>query len=115
MDRKGTGSPVLDRSQARNTLNSHIVLKIKLNENGHAKRFNTQVVAGGHCQKFERHCGEVYAPVVTFVICLRILNISFTMGWFVKQVDVMAAFLNGDIDRELYITWFEASSATVKL
>lgn len=45
----------------------------------------------------------MYAPVANFMLCLITLIISFVSSWHMKHVDVSAAFLNGDIDRELHV------------
>lgn len=53
LEKKKTWSPVMDKSQVRNTLYSHIGLKIKRNEAGQPKKFKACVVADGHKQVFE--------------------------------------------------------------
>lgn len=45
-----------------------------------------------------RHCEKIYAPGVDFTVNLLDLIICSIMGWYFRQADVNAAFLNGDID-----------------
>lgn len=85
-------------------LPSHIILKIKRNENGLPERFKARVVAGGHLQVMGRDCEDVYAPVVDYSMVLLTLAISLQMNWVQDHVDVKSAFLNGDIDRDIYVS-----------
>lgn len=106
LQKKRTWSPVLNPTKSGasiEALTSHIVLKIKRNQDGHAKKFKARIVSGGHRQVYERDYDTFYAPVVSFVNFLLIIIIAFALGWFMRHVDVITAFPNGDIDRELYI------------
>lgn len=100
---KKTWSRVLNNHKTTDKLSSHIVLKIKRDEKGRVKKFKARLVAGGHRQVFQRDYDTVYAPVVSFILCILTLILAFSFGWLCKHVDVTAAFLNGDIDRELFI------------
>lgn len=84
-------------------LSSYIMQKIKQNQEGHAKKFKARVVARGNRRVFEGNYDSVYAPVVSFGNFLLTVIVSFKLGWFMWHVDVTAAFLNCDIDREFYI------------
>lgn len=100
---KGTWTEVVNPSENIKTLPSHLVLKIKRNKHGQAKKFKARVVAGGNRQKYMEDYEKIYAPVVDFAICLLVLLICFVMQWFTRHVDVKASFLNGNIDRILHI------------
>lgn len=47
----------------------------------------------------------MYAPVVSFILCILTLIIALVSDWSIKHGDVIAAFLNGDIDRDLYVQY----------
>lgn len=80
-----------------------MVLKIKRDEEGRVKKFKSRVVAGGNRQVFNRDYNNVYAPVINFIIWLLTMLIAFNQNWSVMHVDVKAAFLNGEIDRDIYV------------
>lgn len=83
----------------------HIILKIKCSKHGQPKGFKARFVGGGHKKVFKRDYNKTYAPVVDFATCLMILIIAFFLDWDKRQVDVKAAFLNGDIDRLLHVRY----------
>lgn len=85
-------------------LPSFVKLKIKRDEEGYPVKFKARVVAGENFQIFGKDFDSVYAPVIDFSIVLLMLCIAISLGWFTKHTDVKAAFLNGDIDRETYIS-----------
>jgi len=93
-----------DMLKDNRALPSHVILKIKRNENGLAERFKARVVAGGHLQIKGTDCDNVYAPVVDYALVLLTLAIAFHMKWAQAHVDVKSAFLNGDIDTEVFVS-----------
>jgi hypothetical protein len=46
---------------------------------------------------------ETFAPVARYTSIWMIISFATSMGWRVHQMDVNATFLNGDIDKEVYI------------
>lgn len=83
---------------------SHVVLRLKRNEKGNAETFKARVVAGGHLQVKGMDYDAVYAPVINFSLVLSTLAIAVQYDWSLYQVDVKAAFLNGDIDKVTYVS-----------
>ncbi len=81
-------------------LPSHVILKVKRDENGAATRFKARVVVGGHKQQRDIDFDDIYAPVVEFSSIRLFLIVAFKNNWKWEHVDVTAAFLNGDIDRD---------------
>ena len=73
------------------------------NESGLSIRFKERVVAGGNLQIPGRDFDALYAPVFSFptVFLLQILALLFK--WFTKHIDFTTAFLNGDMDRTVYV------------
>ena len=84
-------------------LPTHVVLKIKRDEMGNPEKFKARVVAGGNFQIQGKDYDSVYAPVVDFTMVLTVLCIIVHYDWYKYQVDIKAAFLNGDIDRETFV------------
>lgn len=96
-------APIIEKTQVKDVLNSQIVLKLKQNEARQSNKFKACVFTWGYKQLFERDYGELYAPVISSMICLLTLIIGLTLGWPFQHVYVTAAFLNGDFDLERYI------------
>ena len=46
----------------------------------------------------------VYAPVVDTTLVSVELAMAMQRGWATRQVDVKAALLNGDINREVFVS-----------
>ena len=92
------------KSLNKKALPTHIILKIKRNEYGLPMKFKARLVAGGNLQVMGRDVDNVYAPVVDYSIILLILAISHQLGWMKSHVYVTSAFLNGEIDREVYVS-----------
>lgn len=84
-------------------LPSPIALKTKRNKHGQAKKLKDRVVAGGNRQVYQRNYENIYAPVIAFWICLLNIIFAFLFGWFLRHVDVKATFMNGKIDRAIYL------------
>ena len=108
LESKGTWSKVskeIAKKEAKSkVLPTHVVLKVKRDENGLATRFKARIVAGGHLQVIGKDVEGVYAPVVDYSIALLTLAIAKQLNWKTSHLDVKTAFLNGDIDRETYVS-----------
>ena len=107
LEEKGTWQ-VVSKSAAKGKsggkiLPTHVVLRIKRDSDGNPSRFKARIVAGGNLQTIGRDVDSVYAPVVDYTVTLLTLALSHQMNWVASHVDVKAAFLNGEIDRETYV------------
>lgn len=67
------------------------------------KSLKLEPLPGGYQQIFQRDYKAVHAPVANFTFCLTTFIMFFVSGWEMKHVDVTAAVLTGDVDRELYV------------
>lgn len=101
---ESTESPVIySIGPTHRPLPAHAILKFKRNQERNVSRLKARVAAGSSLQREDMDFGAVYAPVVdstdTFLTTLFCLSNS----WSVHHVDVKAAFLNGDIDRDVFV------------
>ena len=62
-----------------------------------------QQVARGFSQKFGVDFGETYSPVANMSSIRIILSIAAIKGWKTHTMDVVAAYLNSDMDYEVYM------------
>jgi len=79
------------------------VFKNKLDKHGVIVRNKARLVAKGYNQEEGINYGETYAPVARLE-AVRLLLAYASMNRFkLHQMDVKSAFLNGNIDEEVYV------------
>ncbi len=76
---------------------------IKRNELGEIDEVKCRLVAGGHRQVSGRDYDEIFAPTAQHASFRILLSIAAQEKLDVDQTDVKAAFLNGEIDGEVYV------------
>nr|GEZ35358.1 copia protein [Tanacetum cinerariifolium] len=90
-------------------LSSNAILKNKRDARGIVCRNKARLVAQGHRQEEGIDYNEVFAPVARVEAIRLFLAFASYMGFMVYQMDVKSAFLNGEIQEEVY-SQFEMSS-----
>lgn len=75
------------------------IYKIKIKSNGEVERYK---VIRGFTQKYGINYIETFSPVVRFTSIRAILAIAAADNMSVKQFDVKTAFLNSDLEDEVY-------------
>jgi transposase InsO family protein len=79
------------------------VYKTKYNENGTLDKYKARLVAKGFAQKHGIDYTETFAPVVRFSSIRALLAIGAYYDLEIHQMDVKTAFLNGDLDHDIYM------------
>ena len=79
------------------------VLKFKHDSRGRVERFKGRLVAKGYSQKFGIDFEETFAPVVRFSSIRTLLAFAINNNMTVHQMDVVTAFLNGELQEEIYM------------
>lgn len=75
----------------------------KLDDNGKTGRFKARLVAKGYSQVPGIDYVDTFAPVAKFSTFRTLLTVSASLDMEMVQMDVSTAFLNGNIDEELFI------------
>src|SRR5699024_7881895 len=84
-------------------ISSKWVYNIKWKPEGPIDRFKARLVARGFTQMFGVDFWDTFAPTVMATSIRTFLTVCKIKGLLVHQVDVKTAFLNGDIDGEIYV------------
>ncbi|KAI3510533.1 hypothetical protein L1887_17599 [Cichorium endivia] len=80
------------------------VFKLKKDPDGRVLKHKARLVAKGYVQKPGIDFDEVFAPVARIETVRILLALAGNNGWLVHHLDVKSAFLNGDLEEEVYVT-----------
>jgi len=104
--RKNKTWRLTDRPASRRVLKGNWVYKVKneVDKNGNnTTRLKTRLCFMGNRQFKGLDFNETFAPVAKFTTIRCILAMTAANGWKLHQMDVKTAFLNGDLDEEVYM------------
>ena len=87
----------------RQAIGSKWVFKMKRDSQGHVERFKARIVAKGYAQVEGIDYFETFAPVAKISSIRTLLALANIKEWIVHQMDVVSAFLNGDLLEEVYM------------
>jgi hypothetical protein len=79
------------------------VFDIKTTQHGTIERYKARVVVKGYFQRSGIDYDEVFAPTARQASLRALLAVVAAQDLHLRQLDVKTAFLNGDIDTEVYV------------
>jgi hypothetical protein len=94
---------VVPLPKGRTAIGCRWVFKIKHNLDGSVERYKGRLVAKGFQQREGIDFVETFAPTARFPATRIVLSEVVNEGWELHTVDVLTAFLQGDIDTEVYM------------
>ena len=89
--------------EGRKVIGSKWVFKRKLSPDGTVQRHKARLVAQGFSQKFGLDYEETFSPVVRFESVRMVIAAAAQHGLKLHQMDVTTAFLNGELQDEVYM------------
>eukprot|EP00253_Pinus_taeda_P026120 PITA_26120 len=98
---------LVPRPHDKNVIGTKWIFKNNLNENGEVIRNKARLVCKGYAQQEGIDFEEPFAPVARLEAIRMFLAISSFQKFKVYQMDVKSAFLNGDLEEEVYIEYPE--------
>ena len=84
-------------------MDCHWIYKVKYKPDGSNDRFKAQLVAQGYTQTAGVDFFEAFSPVAKPCTIRLILALAFSFKWSVHQLDFENAFLNGDLQEDVFM------------
>ena len=94
---------LVPKPEGKNIVGNKWVFKVKRDENGDVQRYKARLVAQGYSQTEGVDYNEVFSPVVRNTTIRSLLALSNAKDWEVHQMDVRTAFLQGNLEEEVYM------------
>ena len=76
---------------------------MKHNADGTVNRYKARLVGKGYAQTYVIDFEETFSPVAKMATVRAIIVMAAAKGWDLQQMDVKNAFLNGDLQEEVYM------------
>jgi transposase InsO family protein len=87
----------------RKALGSKLIFKLKTRADGTPERYKARIVVQGFSQREGIDFTETYAPVVRYESLRFLLALAVLLDLEIHQMDVDSAFLQADLDDEVYV------------
>jgi len=94
---------IVPRSKDKSVVSSKWLYKIKHATDGNVEKYKARFVARGFSQKEGRDYDDIFASVGSYTTIRTIISLASILGWKLHQMDVKTAFLNGEVEQEVYV------------
>ena len=79
------------------------VFKKKMRPDGTVEKYKTRLVAKGYTQKEGEDYFDTYSPVARLMTIRVLIILAVSHGFLIHQMNVKTAFLNGELEEEIYM------------
>jgi predicted RNA binding protein YcfA (HicA-like mRNA interferase family) len=93
--------------QGKQAISSRWVFKIKRKSDGTIDKYKGRIIVKGYVQRERVDYTETFAPTAHFGALQTVIALATMEDWELESVDISTAFLNGDIDAEVYMQKLE--------
>ena len=94
---------LVELPENRKAIGSKWVFRVKTDANGTVETHKARLVAQGFSQSFGDDYDETFSPVARFESVRTVIALAAQHGLKLHQMDVTTAFLNGDLEEEVYM------------
>ena len=94
---------MVDLPFGRSIVGCRWVYKIKTKADGSIERYKARLVAKGFTQEYGIDYEETFAPDARLASIRCLIVVAVVCHWPLYQMDVKNAFLNGDLQEEVYM------------
>jgi hypothetical protein len=98
----------------RSAIGCKWVYKTKRGANGEITKYKARLVAKGFLQRYGVDYDETYAPVARYPSIRALLALAAHHDWELHQMDVKSAYLNGDLEEDIYMAQPEGYEAATQ-
>lgn len=94
---------LVELPEGRKPVGSKWVFKVKTNADGSTERYKARLVAQGYTQRGGLDYDETFSPVVRSESVRSVISLACKEGLKLHQMDVTTAFLNGELEQEIFM------------
>ena len=94
---------VVERPKGKTVLGTKVVFKRKIGKDGKIGKYKCRLVAQGFKQVKGIHYDESSSPTPAQASIRMVLSMIAALGWEARQLDVDMAYLEADVEEEIYI------------